>query len=87
MPSSMRLERRVADLPAALERAQRETRARGGVFEGDLELGRFMMRTPLGPVEGRYTSEGTRVCFVIDRKPALLPQALIARVLDEFLRS
>lgn len=82
----MRVHRTINDAAAALDRAQRETRARGGVFEGDHSAGHFALKTPLGPIEGTYTAVGAEVCFEVTRKPALVPQALIIRVLDEFLR-
>ena len=82
----MKFERTVPDPATALARAQRETRARGGVFEGDTTAGHFLMKTPLGPIEGTYTGAGTALCFIVTRKPMLVPHALIARVVDEFLK-
>jgi hypothetical protein len=83
--SRCRIERTLANVSDALQRARQETLARGGAFDGDLASGRYTIRTPLGAVEGTYAAEGTRVLFVIEKKPALVPCALIERVIDEFL--
>jgi hypothetical protein len=80
-----RIERTIANVGQALNRAKTETLARGGSFEGDLERGTYVMRTPLGPIEGTYSATGSSVAFVVTRKPALVPCALIARVIDQFL--
>ena len=84
--STHRFERTIGDPAPARERAQRETRARGGVFEGDHTAGHYRMKTPLGPIEGTYSAVGNTVSFVVERKPALVPLSLISRVIDEFLR-
>lgn len=83
--STHRFARTVADLPGALRRAKDETLARGGEFDGDLAAGRFALRTPLGPIEGNYTAAGHEVVFVVTRKPALVPNTLIGKVLDQIL--
>ena len=39
----------------------------------------------MGAIEGTYTVTRGTIRFVLDKKPRLLPQAVIERVLDEFL--
>ncbi len=77
--------RTVRDGEAALALAKRETEARGGTFEGTLERGRYVMKTPLGPVEGTYEAKGNEVRFLVEKKPMVVPCALIGTILDQFL--
>ncbi len=80
-----RMERTIANMSEALHRAKEGTRARGGTFEGDGTAGHFVMKTPLGVVAGSYSVTGTSVLFLVERKPTLVPCALIEQVLDQFL--
>ena len=85
-----RVERTLPDdlvLGLILDRAKRESAKWGSTFEGDLQRGAFRMKTPLGPVEGTYVAQERVIAFTIERKPRLVPCALIERILDEFLRA
>lgn len=79
-------ERAVADAAKALDHAKVETVRRGGTWEGDLVRGRYDMRTPFGALEGTYEVEQDKVVFSIQRKPALVPCALIATIIDQFIK-
>jgi len=80
-----RFERTLPNLEEALRRAKAEAQARGSTFEGDVAGGRYVLKTPLGQIEGTYTSSGATVVFVIESKPLLVPCALIEEVLDKTL--
>lgn len=80
-------ERIAVDAEGALDRAKAETIRRGGTWEGDLAYGRYVMRTPFGALEGSYAVANESVRFVIDRKPALVPCALIAKIIDQFIQT
>jgi len=79
------IERTLGDTSAVLERARQEAARWGSTFEGNADEGRYVFRTPMGAIEGTYTVVGSTVRFVLDKKPRLLPRAVIERVLDEFL--
>jgi hypothetical protein len=86
--SLCRFERQLGDVAYTLARAKAEAVKFRSVWEGDEEKGYYVLRTPLGTVEGKYTVDAARVChFEIDKKPMVVPCALIHRVLDQFLRS
>ncbi len=80
-----RFERQVTDVAGSLQRARQETLARGGTFEGDATQGHFVLKTPMGSIEGSYAAKGVTVTFVVDHKPSLVPCKLIGGVLDQFL--
>lgn len=80
------IERELRDVAGTLARAKQEAVKFGSVFEGDTERGYYTLRTPLGTLEGTYTVQGRVVRFVIEKKPRIVPYALIERVLDQFLR-
>ena len=86
MPS-FTIERTLADVPRALDRARAEAKKFGSTWEGDTERGRYDLRTPLGRLTGTYTVVEQRITFAIDQKPMIVPRALIERVLDAFLRA
>ena len=84
--SGCRIERTLKSPSETLERAKRETAQYGGTFEGDVVRGgHYRIKTPMGWIEGTYTMTGSVVCFDVASKPALVPCALIASVLDRFL--
>lgn len=82
-----RIERQLRDVPGLLARAHEECRKFRSKWEGDERGGRYQLLTPVGYIHGSYTidPEG-RACFDIEKKPALLPVAVIENVLDRFLR-
>jgi len=80
-----RIKRSPADLQGALNHAKAETIRRGGEWEGNLESGVYLMQTPLGSISGTYTVAENSVNFAIFRKPKLVPCALIASVIDQFI--
>ncbi len=82
-----RIVRHLDDPGATLARAKKEAEKFRSRFDGDLEKGDYALKTPLGTIEGTYTMEGSSVCFVVEKKPTIVPGALIERVLDEFLRA
>lgn len=83
--SRCRIERELRDVGETLARAKREAAKFGSVFDGDVERGSYVLRTPLGTVEGTYSVARATVCFLVEKKPAIVPCALIERVLDQFL--
>ena len=85
--SRSRIERTLGDVSATLDRAKREAVKYGSRWDGDAEKGSYTLRTPLGTLEGTYTVTGSVVCFVIGKKPAVIPWGLIENVLDRFLRA
>ncbi len=84
-PSRCLVERTPADLHDALEQAKTATRDHGGVWEGDVDAGSYVLKTPLGSVTGTYSVEGGTVQFAISGKPRLVPCSLIAGVIDQFI--
>ena len=85
--SRCRIERELHDVGESLARAKAEAEKFRSTFEGDAVKGDYVLRTPLGTVEGTYTVADHTVCFRIEKKPLIVPCALIERVLDEFLRA
>jgi hypothetical protein len=85
--TACRIERRLGDVDATLTRAKLEAAKFRSVFEGDARAGHYLIRTPIGTIEGTYSVAETTVCFVIEKKSAIIPCAVIERVLDEFLRA
>lgn len=80
------IERTLSDVAGTLARAKQECVKFGSLWEGDTERGQYTLRTPLGTLVGSYTVTGNVVRFVIDKKPRIVPLALIEKVLDQFLR-
>jgi len=83
--SRCRIERTLDDVSETLVRAKQEAAKFRSVFTGDVEKGEYVLRTPLGTIEGTYSVRSTTVCFLVEKKPAIVPCALIERVLDQFL--
>jgi hypothetical protein len=82
------IERTLGDVGATLVRAKREADKFGSVWDGDVEKGAYVLRTPLGTVEGTYAVDGDKLIrFLVEKKPAIVPCALIERILDQFLRA
>lgn len=79
-------ERYVVDAKDAFDHAKAETIRRGGTWEGDFDHGRYDMRTPFGSIEGTYQVIHDKVLFAIQRKPALVPCALISTIIDQFIK-
>ena len=84
-PTRCLVERTPGDLHGALERAKTRTRDHGGVWEGDIEAGSYVLKTPLGSVTGTYNVNDGTVRFAISGKPRLVPCSLIAGVIDQFI--
>jgi hypothetical protein len=84
-PARCLIERTPGDLAGALDRAKAETLAHDGVWEGDLEGGNYVLKTPLGSITGTYTVSSGTVAFAISGKPRLVPCSLIASVIDQFI--
>lgn len=84
--SAIRIERRLADVGRTLVRARAEAAKFRSVWNGDETGGSYVLRTPLGTLEGTYSVAGSDVVFVVEKKPRIVPNVLIERVLDEFLR-
>lgn len=83
----IRVERTLKDVPGLLARARKECEKFYSTWEGDDRSGRYALRTPVGTIHGVYTiDEQGHARFDIEKKPALLPMAVIERVLDEFLK-
>ncbi|MCB9596231.1 MAG: hypothetical protein H6719_26145 [Sandaracinaceae bacterium] len=80
------IERDLEDVNATLVRARAECDKFRSLWVGDDTGGHYKLRTPLGSIEGTYTVDGKHVCFQVEKKPRIVPCALIERVLDEFLR-
>ena len=59
----------VADVPAAIARARREIVENGGTIDGDDERGTFAGSSPLGDIEGTYTTIANGIVVTITRKP------------------
>lgn len=85
--SRCEIERTLGDVDATLLRAKQEAVKFGSVWDGDVDRGRYVLRTPLGTVEGTYTVSDRRIRFLIEKKPGIVPCVLIERVLDRFLSS
>jgi hypothetical protein len=85
--SLCRIERTIDDVSETLARAKQEAVKFGSVWEGDVDRGHYVLRTPLGAIEGTYTVRSGTASFLIEKKPVIVPCALIKRVLDEFLRA
>ncbi len=85
--SLLRIERELVDIGETLARAKAESRKFRSDWNGDAEQGNYVLRTPLGTIAGTYSVEARTVCFLVKRKPWIIPGALIERVLDEFLRA
>jgi hypothetical protein len=66
---SIGLDQRPEDL---LDRARTAVAGAGGSLDGDAHGGRLRVPTPLGPIEGTYTVDGSEVRFDISRKPAFV---------------
>lgn len=82
---SVRILRRLDDPSGTVVRAKAEAKKFGSTWEGDGERGTYRLRTPLGGIEGHYFVTDSVVTFVVEKKPMVVPLALIERVLDEFL--
>jgi len=83
--SGCRIERELGDVAGTLGRAKAECEKFRSVWIGDTEGGRYELRTPLGMVVGTYSVAGQRVTFLVEKKPRVVPCALVERVLDLFL--
>jgi hypothetical protein len=85
--SRCRIERKLSDVAVTLAQAKREAEKFRSRFDGDVEKGDYTLRTPVGTIEGTYSVTDSTVCFLIEKKPAVVPCGLIERVLDQFLRN
>lgn len=83
-----RVVRQLPDVPGLLDRARKECEKFYSTWDGDERSGRYALRTPVGTIHGVYTIDPSgHAVFDIEKKPTLLPMAVIERVLDEFLRA
>ena len=74
-----------ADLRGTLDRVQSLIVRDGGEFSGDETAGRFSGNSPLGPIEGRYTVQGSAIRITITNKPMLAPcGAIEAKIRNYF---
>jgi len=62
----------VASLSASIARARTAIIEGGGSIDGDDERGHFSGETPVGGIDGTYTTEGNDILVTITRKPFLL---------------
>lgn len=85
--SGCRIERKLGDVSATLVRAKKEADKFHSRWDGDERGGDYTLRTPLGTIEGTYAITDDTVCFLIEKKPRVIPCGLIERVLDQFLRA
>ena len=85
--SRCRIERKLDDVADTLRRAKLEAAKFRSRFDGDVVKGDYTLRTPVGTIEGTYSVTDATVCFLIEKKPSVVPCVLIERVLDEFLRA
>ena len=85
--SRCRIERKLDDVADTLRRAKLEAAKFRSRFDGDLERGDYTLKTPVGSIEGTYSVTASTVCFLVEKKPAVVPCGLIERVLDQFLRA
>jgi len=83
--TTCQFERKLGNVGKTLARAKREAAKFGSVFEGDEAAGHYRLRTPLGSVIGTYTVESSVCRFDVEKKPRVVPRALIERVFDEFM--
>lgn len=81
-----RVERHLGDVARTLARGRREAEKFYSRWDGDETGGDYTLRTPLGTIEGTYTVKDSVGVFLIEKKPALIPCALIERVFDQFLK-
>ena len=84
--TACRIVRELKNTDHALDRARAECAKFGSEWLGDERGGRYVLRTPLGTVEGTYTVEGKTIEFLVGKKPRVVPCKLIERILDQFLR-
>jgi len=84
--SALRIQRRLTDVSKTLARAKAESVKFRSIWNGDETAGNYVLRTPLGTLEGHYTVTGSDIVFIVEKKPRIVPEMLIERVLDEFLR-
>jgi len=80
-----RIERELDDVGGTLERARAECVKFKSLWDGDEEGGRYVLRLPVGTIEGTYAVNGRVVLFLVEKKPRVVPCRLIEAVLDRFL--
>jgi hypothetical protein len=68
---------RVTDVAGAVAKARREIVEGGGTIDGDDERGTFAGNSPLGQIEGTYTTMGDGIAVTITRKPLFVPCGVI----------
>jgi hypothetical protein len=68
---------KVADVPAAIARARREIIENGGTIDGDDENGKFGGPSPLGYIDGTYSTIANGITVTILSKPYLAPCGVI----------
>jgi hypothetical protein len=69
-----------ADVSAALRKAKAEIEKRGGRFEGDDSAGHYQGNG----FAGSFRVRGNTITISIDKKPLLIPEALIRGVVRDF---
>ena len=72
----------VADISAAMEKAQTALQKYGGTLKGDDTAGHY---TSNG-VEGSYTVDGNKITIKVDKKPFIAPEGLVRSTVEKFFR-
>jgi hypothetical protein len=67
----------VTDVRGAVAKARRAIIEGGGTIDGDDERGTFAGDSPLGDIEGTYTTLADGIAVTITRKPFLIPCSLL----------
>lgn len=73
-----------AKLKNLFSKATREGKKEGVTIEGDLKKGSFEGSTIIGGVEGTYKVSNGRLKIEVTKKPFLLSEALVKKVITEF---
>jgi len=74
-----------ATVSEVVDKARLAIAKAGGVFRGDIEKGNFTLSTPLGEIEGNYTTEEKAIIIHIEKKPMFIPCATIEGELKKYL--
>jgi len=69
---------------AMLEKAKREGKKEGITVTGDLDEGTFTGGGMLGKIEGTYKVSGTNLKVEVTKKPFMLGERMLQKVISEF---
>jgi hypothetical protein len=69
--------------------ANKAIQTKGGIFEGNQQLGTFSLKTLIGAVKGTYkvlpsAGTATQVAITITQKPMLVPISKIQQVIEGY---